>query len=191
MPPQAKFSRKEIISTALEITRENGLGAVTARELGARLKSSARPIFTVFENMEEVNKEVIKAAKEVYCQYIDKGLHETLAFRGVGMAYIQFAVKEPKLFQLLFMGEQGETSDMMHVLTVLDENYEAILHSVQKPYGLEREQADKLYRHLWIYSHGIATLCATKVCSFSGEEIGEMMTEVFLGLLEKMKRGEL
>lgn len=42
MPPQAKFSRKEIVSTALEITRENGLGAVTARELGTRLKSSAR-----------------------------------------------------------------------------------------------------------------------------------------------------
>ena len=68
MPPQAKFSRKEIVSTALEITRENGLGAVTARELGTRLKSSARPIFTVFENMEEVNKEVVKAAREVYCQ---------------------------------------------------------------------------------------------------------------------------
>ena len=69
MPPQAKFSRKEIVSTALEITRENGLGAVTARELGTRLKSSARPIFTVFENMEEVNKEVVKAAREVLlCQ---------------------------------------------------------------------------------------------------------------------------
>ena len=55
MPPKARFSKEEIVSMALQITREHGIGAVTARELGARLGSSARPIFTVFQNMEEVN----------------------------------------------------------------------------------------------------------------------------------------
>ncbi|HBI59647.1 MAG TPA: TetR family transcriptional regulator, partial [Lachnospiraceae bacterium] len=124
MPPMAKFSREEIISAALEIVRERGIDAVTARELGARLNSSARPVFTVFENMEEVRKEVVKAAREVYRQYVEQGLAQELAFRGVGLAYIQFAIKEPKLFQLLYMGEQCEVSDITHVLAVIDENYE-------------------------------------------------------------------
>lgn len=191
MPPMAKFSREEIISAALEIVRERGIDAVTARELGARLNSSARPVFTVFENMEEVRKEVVKAAREVYRQYVEQGLAQELAFRGVGLAYIQFAIKEPKLFQLLYMGEQCEVSDITHVLAVIDENYEVILQSVQKPYGLKREQAKRLYQHLWIYTHGIGTLCATQVCYFSDAEIEKMITEIFISLLEKMKRGEM
>ena len=89
------------------------------------------------------------------------------------------------------MGEQCEVSDITHVLAMIDENYEEILQSVQKPYGLKREQAKRLYQHLWIYTHGIGTLCATKVCCFSDEEIEKMMTEIFISLLEKMKKGEM
>lgn len=190
MPPKAKFSREEIISTALQMVQEGGAEAVTARELGARLGSSARPIFTVFESMEEVLAGVEEMARMRYGQYVQEGLAQTPAFRGVGMAYIQFAMREPKLFQLLFMSEQDGANDVEHILALIDQNYEAILQSVQEPYGLDRDKADRLYRHLWIYSHGIATLCATKVCSFTPEDIGEMLTEVFKGLLYKIKAGE-
>lgn len=190
MPPKAKFSREEIISMALQMVQEGGAEAVTARELGARLGSSARPIFTVFESMEEVLAGVEEMARMRYGQYVQEGLAQTPAFRGVGMAYIQFAMREPKLFQLLFMSEQDGANDVEHILALIDQNYEAILQSVQEPYGLDRDKADRLYRHLWIYSHGIATLCATKVCSFTPEDIGEMLTEVFKGLLYKIKAGE-
>lgn len=189
MPPKAKFTREEIISMALEIVREKGIEAVTARELGARLQSSARPIFTVFENMEEVLTEVLKAARELYKQYVERGLQQDIAFRGVGAAYIQFAVEEPKLFQILFMSERCGGSDLTHVLTHIDENYEAILKSVREPYQLDEENAKRLYQHLWIYTHGIAALCATKVCFFTQKEIEAMLTEVFKSLLAQIKRG--
>ncbi len=190
MPPKAKFTKEEIIRTALELTREQGIEAVTARELGNRLGSSARPVFTVFKNMEEVNAEIISAAKVLYKQYVKKGLAQELAFKGVGTAYIEFAVKEPRLFRLLFMDERQGGSDMAHILNLLDESYEDILRSVREPYHLQKEAAERLYRHLWIYTHGIATLCATRVCTFTNEEIGTMLTEVFVSLLEKQKRGE-
>lgn len=188
MPPKSKYTRDEIILAAIQLVREQGIEAVTARELGARLGSSARPIFTVFQNMEEVKEELIKKAKSLYKEYVTEGLKEELAFRGVGSAYIRFACEEPKLFQLLFMNEQENGADLEHILPVLDENYEAILQSVQQPYGVEEEMARRLYQHLWIYTHGIATLCATQVCRFSGEEIQTMMTEIFKSLLEKVKR---
>ena len=54
MPPKAKFSREEIIDAAINIVREDGFDALTSRALGKKLGSSARPIFTVFQNMEEV-----------------------------------------------------------------------------------------------------------------------------------------
>lgn len=68
MPPKAKFTREEIIEGAFQIARTEGFDKITARELGKRLQSSARPVFTVFESMEEVKMEVIARAKEVYGQ---------------------------------------------------------------------------------------------------------------------------
>ena len=44
-----------------------------------------------------------------------------------------------------------------------------------------------LFRSLWIYSHGIAVLIATKVCVFSAEKVSEMLTEVFVSMLKKIK----
>ena len=73
MPPKCKFTREEIIKTALDLTREEGINALTARALGAKLGSSPKPIFTVFENMEEVQSEVQRAAKTLYAEYIQSG----------------------------------------------------------------------------------------------------------------------
>lgn len=187
MPPKAKFTKEEMMEAALEIVRCEGFDALTARALGARLGSSARPIFTVFQSMEEVKQNVVAAARAVYKEYVQRGLLDTPAFKGVGTQYILFAVNEPKLFQLLFMSEHADVPALSNVLPIIDENYEAILSSVKDDYGVTLETAKKLYRHLWIYTHGIAALCATKTCQFTGEEISTMMTEVFVGLLKSLK----
>lgn len=184
MPPKAKFLREEIIEAAFEIVRAEGFDALTSRALGTKLCSSARPIFTVFQNMEEVQQAVIDAAKKLYKEYIQRGLSEKLAFKGVGTQYILFSVNEPKLFQLLFMTEHKQVPDLSSILPLIDDSYEQILLSVQNSSGMDKSSAEKMYRHLWIYTHGIATLCATGMCRFTGEEISEMMTEVYLGLLK-------
>lgn len=190
MPPKAKFTREEVVKAALDIVRAEGPEALTSRALGDRLGSSARPVFTVFQSMEEVQQAVTDAAKQLYRKYVKMGLTETPAFKGVGTQYILFAINEPKLFQLLFMAERKEQPDLSSVLPLIDESYEQILMSVQDGYGMDRMRAERLYHHLWIYTHGIAALCATKMCRFTGGEISEMMTEVFTGLLGKMKAGE-
>lgn len=190
MPPKAKFTKEQIIEAALEIIRQEGINRLTARELGSRLGSSARPTFTIFKNMEEVQKEAIKAARALYNQYIQKGLKSDLGFKGVGIQYIQFAREEPKLFQLLFMTENKREPKLSNVLSIIDDNYEEILLSVQKDYELDTENSWKLYRHLWLYTHGIATLCATKACLFTDKEIKEMLSETFTSILVRLKENE-
>lgn len=185
MPPKAKFTKEEIVEVAFNIVRESGIDALTARTLGDKLGSSARPVFTVFRNMDEVRQAVIEAAKGLYSDYIEQGLSQKFAFKGVGASYIRFAIMEPKLFQLLFMKEQETIPSLSGILPLIDENYDKILASVHKNYEIDDVHAKKLYQHLWIYTHGIASLCATKMCRFTGEEIEEMMTEVFQGLLSR------
>ncbi len=190
MPPKAKFTEEEIIAVALEILREKDISSVTAREIGKKLGSSSRPIFTVFENMSQVLEGINKAVRAIYSSYVSRGLREELAFKGVGKAYIMFAVEEPKLFQLLFMRKLPENIGLNKILPEIDDNYPAILKSITDNYPVSEEDAASLYRHLWIYSHGIATLCATSMCRFTKREIGDMLTEVFKSLLKERLAGK-
>ncbi len=187
MPPKAKFTREEIIEAALSIVKADGFEALTSRALGKRLGSSARPIFTVFQSMDEVERAVIESAKALYKKYVEQGLTWEHPFKGVGTQYILFSVEEPKLFQLLFMTEQPQVPDLSGVLPLIEESYEEILRSIQKDHGISEQSAKRLYHHLWIYTHGIATLCATKMCRFTGEEISNMMTEVCMSILKTIK----
>ncbi|MCH5171784.1 MAG: TetR/AcrR family transcriptional regulator [Erysipelotrichales bacterium] len=190
MPPKCKFTREEIIKVALDIVKKDGAFSITARSLGAKLGSSSKPIFSIFKNMEEVQMEVTKAAKVLYAEYVQIGLKQELPFKGVGTQYILFAIREPKLFQLLFMTEQPQQINVTGILPIIDESYEQILKSVQSGYNLSKKDAENLYRHLWIYTHGIAVLCATNMCSFTYEEISRMMTEVCVSLLKEIKRSK-
>lgn len=189
MPPKAKFTAEEIINAAFEIARAEGLEKITARELGNRLGSSARPIFTVFESMDMIRTEVILRAKKLYGQYVAAGLQEPIAFKGVGTAYIRFSMQEPKLFQILFMSADPKQTSVEHILPRIDADYERILESVQIPYELDRQAADRIYQHLWTYTHGIATMCATGLCDYTAQQISDRLTEIFKSLLMMEKGG--
>lgn len=187
MPPKAKFTREEVIEAALKIVMREGIENLTARALAGELGSSARPVFTVFSGMDEVQCEVQKAARALYNKMVEQGLKENLAFKGVGKAYIRFATEYPKLFQMLFMREKSTVPELNSVLGMIDENYGKILQSIESGYGLDIETAKEIYRHLWIYSHGIAVLLATNVCCFTADEISCMLTDVFSGVIRKYK----
>ena len=188
MPPKCKFTKEEIIEAALEMVKADGIEAVTARALGAKLGTSSKPVFGLFQNMDELLQQVIRAARDEYNKYIKIGLAQESAFKGVGLQYILFAKNEPKLFQLLFMTQQNEKMDAAGTLPMIDDNYRQILLSVQKMYGLDEDDSKRLYRHLWIYTHGIASLIVTGVCNFTDEEISYMLSQVCGAIVEKFKR---
>lgn len=111
------------------------------------------------------------------------------AFKVVGMQYVNFAIREPKLFQLLFMAEQAHRPTVDNVIPAIDDNYPVILQSVEDSYSINRQAAEKIYRHLWIYTHGIAVLCATNMCAFTQTEMSNMLTEIMAALLKEVKGG--
>ena len=190
MPPKSKFTEQEILRAAVDETERNGFDNLTARTLAAALGSSPRPIFTVFNSMDDVKSGVMAAARDIYTQYVDEGLTESPAFKGVGKAYIRFAVAHPKLFAILFMREQQGAPSINDVLCVIDDSAERIIRSVIDEYRLTEDNAKRLYRHMWLYTHGIAVSLATKLCSFTPEQISEMLTEVMKPMLQSIKMSE-
>ena len=105
MPPKPMFTREEIVQAALDIVSERGIEALTARELGVKLGSSARPLFTVFKNMEELHEAVRAAAMARFEACAPDGMENAPIFKQVGMRMVLFGMREPKLYQLLFMEE--------------------------------------------------------------------------------------
>lgn len=191
MPPKPKFTKEEIVAAALKLVSERGMEALTARDLGARLGSSARPIFTVFRNMEEVQREVRLAAMERFNEYARKAMHYTPAFKQVGMQMILFAEEEPRLFHMLFMAENEEAKRFENVFSGLGEMASVCIGVIEEDYGLTAREAKLLFRHVWIHTFGIGALCAARVCQFTEEEINEMLGHDFMAMLMLVKSGGL
>lgn len=188
MPPKAKFSRKEIIDNALQIVRESGLKGITARSLGNKLGSSARPIFTIFQSMEEVIDATIDEMYNIFDSYIKEGLEEDISFKGSGKSYIRFAKEEPAFFQIIFMHSNDGLPKKIHLKNTTELLFSEITESIQKDYGLEKEDAFNLYLNMWIFCHGIATLMVTKMIEFTDDDISNRLTEVFQGQLSRIKQ---
>ena len=191
MPPKPKFTKEEIIAAALELVSDKGMEALTARELGERLGSSARPIFTVFNSMEEVQAEVRAAALKRFESYAEKAMHYTPVFKQVGMQMILFAMEEPKLYQLVYMSENAGATDFEGITQQLGDVAQLCVDVIQRDYGLSAEDAKTLFEHVWIYTFGIGALCATGMCRFSQDEIIQMLGQDFLAMLFYAKSGRM
>jgi len=186
MPRKALYEREAVIVAALKIVREMGFGALSARLLAKKLGCSVAPIFSLFSDMEELQEKVIEKMKEVYSSYVLEGLKSTVPFKGVGTAYIRFAVEEPNFFKALFMCD-NKNFNMDIVLSGVDDNYSAIFNSIVNSYGLTYADSQRLYLHMWIYTHGIAVLSVTGTCTFSPEEIDKMISEACASIVKNMK----
>ncbi|MDD6873433.1 MAG: helix-turn-helix domain containing protein [Clostridiales bacterium] len=192
MPPKPKFTREEIVDAALSIVSERGVDALTARELGERLGSSARPVFTVFKNMEEVQAEVRAAAMrrfEVITPADEDG--DMPLFKQVGVRMVRFGLQEPKLYQLLFMQENRGADSFDGVFSALGTAADLCIDVLCRDYALSRAEARALFETVWIYTFGVGALCATGVCRFSEERLSQMLTTEFQAMLTLVKSGVL
>ena len=99
MPPKAKITKEMILNTVLEITRETGFETVNARSIANKLQCSTRPIFTCYENMDELKKEFFTFAYEYYEQYVAtyRDSAEVNSYLVLPLSYIEFAQEETDL----------------------------------------------------------------------------------------------
>ena len=191
MPPKPKFTREEIVAAALALVSRKGTEALTARELGDALGSSARPIFTVFQNMEELQSAVREAAMRRFERYAEHRLPDMPLFKQVGMQMVLFGVQEPKLYQLLFMQENRGAVSFDDVFGARGDTAELCIRAIEADYALSREEARLLFEHVWIYTFGIGALCATRVCRFSEEQLGQMLSTEFQAMMLLVRSGKL
>ena len=188
MPPKMKFTREEVIAAALEIVREGGMPALTARSLAAALGSSAKPVFGLFENMQQVQDEVVRAANLEYQAFLREGMQsgEYTPYKASGMAYIAFARQSPELFKLLFM--RGRSA--MEQTQAEDKSIEGIISIISRSTGLSREDARLFHLEMWIFVHGIATMIVTGYLDWGEDSVSRALTDAYEGLRHRWCKGD-
>lgn len=171
MPPKPKHTKEEIVAAGVEIIREKGFEAISSREIGAKLGTTARPIFTAFTNMDELHSEIWIEVIRRFEEYGRKITSHLSGFEKVGFMIVSFATEEPNLFKALFL-HGGKT---LHSVEEHFNNMQSIVDicfaDIRKEYDLTEEQTRFLFDQFWIYTFGISTLCEMNLYHFEKQEI--------------------
>ena len=99
-----------------------------------------------------------------------------------------FAREEPKLFQLILMRENKNVTTSDALFENLGPAAKEAIASMQAQYALNPDAARMLFEQIWIFTYGVSALCATGMCRFTDEELSEMITREFSGILSQIRR---
>ena len=153
MPPKFKFTRDEIIAAALAIVRRSGWSALTTRALAETLNASARPVYSFFASMAELEAEVVRKAVDLlYRQMIRKRTGDPWHDHGIG--YVLFAMEEKALFRAV--NDEGHIGQFKNYGDVIWETLTASLADYRPFQGLTEDQIDRIQLHRWLFAHGMA-----------------------------------
>jgi len=153
------FTKEMVIDAAFELLRTSGWGAVTAREIAARLGSSTMPIYSHMKSLEELTQQLASKSTELLTEYQRRSYTPRQMFN-IAVGYVAFARDEPRLFRFLFLDRESPAS--------ASSGAEMYRHFHQQfdtgsPEGealalLSREAQEGLMRNSYIYTHGLAVL---------------------------------
>jgi AcrR family transcriptional regulator len=186
MPPKFKFTKPQIIDAAFKLVRQDGWDALTTRSLAEELGSSARPIYSFFSSIIELEEEVSKKGVDLLYDYmIQERTGDPWHDHGIG--YVMFAQKEKQLFRGLnddrhirYFKEYGER---------LWANCSASLSGYSPFKDLSDEQIYTVQLYRWLMAHGLAFQVSTHPPGvWTDEVIVLKMQQGSIAILDGLKR---
>ena len=176
MPKKPKYTKEMLVDTAVNIIREKGISYITAQSLAKKLNATAPSVFTHFSSVDEIRQAARNKAKEIYNEYVEKGLKMNPPFKGFSLQIVKFAMDEPQLYKLLFH-ENGKNNTFSEYIEN-EGHFDEVTRAIQSTFGLEQEKAKSLFSNCMIYIHGISSLIACHVCCYTIEEVSCMFGKV-------------
>lgn len=195
MPPRPKFTKEQVLQAALGIVDSEGESALTARRLGEVLGSSPRPIFTLFEGMQDLKKQLHDGpAMDAFNSYCDAFMASTPAdekapFKRFGYCLVSFATERPGLFAFLFISGGSGTSSYADWLWT--NQARSSIELLVAEYGLDEETASVLFRETWLHTFSLCVLRVTGAAQVTDEEVSLSLSRGFQGLLALARKDAL
>lgn len=180
MARKEQISKQMILDGAFQLVREQGIEMLTARKLAAHIGCSTQPIFRVYANMDELEKEVFEKAKAFYEQYcLDFPNENEMPFIDLGLCYITFAKKELNLFKLLFLTPHDEENTMYDLINGAEHGF--VISQFRRIKNLDMNKAGDIFMKVFIFMHGMACMAICGELDLSKEEILPTLKETIEG----------
>ncbi len=186
MPGLKRVTREKILATAVELVRAEGAAALNARALSKRLNCSTQPLYSEFENMDELKAALAEAVYRLYEEFVarETASGKYPAYKSYGMAYFCFAREERELFRFLFLRPRKGEAQWEK------ESLRPIVEKIASSTGLSFDSAMTLHVEMWSLVHGLATQVATGFLDWETETISELLTIAYRGIRDVLSRKE-
>ena len=181
-------TKERILSAALDLVRSGGPSALTARNLCTALGCGANAIFSSFGSVGGVRETVRKEARELYRKRVGTGFSLNPPFKGFGMAFIWFAMDEPRLFDLIMEAEQQPASFRDYVDSYIGFKAES-LSAITGTFGLQEEDAEMLYYQLILVALGLALTCTSGKSPLTIPQVSEILGKNVRAFLMVIRAG--
>ena len=173
--PIQKFDRESVLDAALDLVRERGYDALSARTVAERAGCSVQPIYSLFGDMEKLMQALYEHARAWVSRYHAEHAGDGAnPFESNGLAHLQLAREEPQLFTFLYLSPYLGTHS-------LDELYKSVSQPgveecIMELGHLDAEAAHELYLNMIVYTHGLAVL----LCSGAEFSEAELADRIFI-----------
>lgn len=187
MPPTKKFQKEEIIDITYKIVEKEGFHSVNARRIAKEMGGSVQPIYRNFATMEELNKAVCDKIFLKYQETMKQATDEHKPYLEKGMAYVRFAREYPEFYKIIFM--QESKMDLEEFIQSDIETTKNVMESITKKFDISKEDLKDFHIKIWIFTHGLACLVATKTVNFSDDEIRKLLLDTVQEMFRGYKKG--
>lgn len=176
-----RISSEQIIDKAVEMVKNNGWDSINARSLAKELDISTKPLYRLYNGMDEIKSDAYKKIYQEYDEFITHRVDNKNALITLCVAYVEFAKENKNLFKSLFL---SNNLNWLSIENVLDEkwNQSTIINLVNK-HGYSFENAKALFMHIWLYANGLATLIATNDIEIDDKEIIKRLVKIYKDLV--------
>ena len=182
------ITREKILAAALDVVRKGGASALTARSLTSALGCGANPIFSTFGSMEGVLEAVRIEARRLFKERVGAGFSLNPPFKGMGMAFLWFAIDEPQLFKLVMDDKASAASFEDYIDTRVGFKQESIA-AIGQSFGLHGKDAEMLYYQLMIVGVGLAHTCVEGGAALSIPQLSEIVGKNVRAFLMVIRAG--
>jgi len=165
MPPKTVFTREDVIQAAFDVVEYQGMQGLTVRKVARELKSSTAPVYSNFESMGELEREVVRRAKDLLLSYTRRPYTERV-FLNMGTGYAIFAREHSKLFSAIFL----ERGDFKYIIDEFLNSLGKEMINDTRFTAMSAERRDALLVKMWIFTHGLATLICVGLSEDSSDE---------------------
>lgn len=175
MPPKQRITREMILERSFTMFCQEGMEAVNARSVAKALNCSTQPIFSYFTGMDDLKNALEMKAKETFEQALNNYETEGDPLLNVCRVYLRFGVEQPRLFAYLFMRPGHELG-----YSVLKEAEQSeLVKREAECLNIPIERAHRLCLDVTIFTHGLATVQATKQYLTPMEELEAYLQRAF------------